>query len=90
MNNQQIYNVSVKIPFIPEDVKGNVLQQERQKIDQLKEQGVVKHLFISNSMNEAWMIINADNEESVMDLMRTLPIFPYLFIDKIVQLHPNI
>ena len=90
MNNQKKYNVSVMFPYIPENVKGQVLQEERKKVNELKEKGVVQNLFVGESMKEAWMIIVAENKQSVLEIMETLPIFPYLHIEKIVPLNPNI
>ena len=76
--------VSVKIPFIPENIREEVQQAERKKVQELKEEGKVKQLFIGNTMKNAWMMFTVDNFEEVNEILESLPIFQYLYIDDII------
>lgn len=74
------------IPHIPEDVKKLIIQQEMAKVAELKNQKVVDQLLLGEENRNAWMIINANNKDEVSDIMKSLPIFPYLYIDQTIQL----
>ncbi len=86
MKGMNKFIVSVMIPHIPEDMRELIIQQEMAKVAELKNQKVVDQLILGNETKNAWMIINANNKEEISVIMKSLPIFPYLYIDQVIQL----
>lgn len=64
-----------------------ILQHERQLIDQWAEAGYLDHMFLRQTKNGAVMIFKDLDEVKVMELMKTLPLYP---LTKSIEMLPLI
>ena len=64
-----------------------ILQHERQVVDQWTEAGYLDHMFLRQTKNGAVMLFKDLDEVKVMELMKTLPLYP---LTKSIEMLPLI
>ena len=64
-----------------------ILQHERQVVDQWTEAGYLDHMCLRQTKNGAVMIFKDLDEVKVMELMKTLPLYP---LTKSIEMLPLI
>ena len=60
------------MPLVPE-------QQSR--INELMQRNKITSYVLSLERSKLWMVVNEDNEETVLELLQTLPLFDYFQFD---------
>ncbi len=50
---------------------------ERARIAELREQGIVKALYLSADMAHAWIVLHGESQEQVQHGLESLPLYPY-------------
>jgi len=70
----------VHATFQPQDQQDILARvpQEQERIKVLKEQGVVKALYIASDSSGVWFVLQGESQASVQQDLETLPLYPYM------------
>jgi muconolactone delta-isomerase len=52
--------------------------QEQAHIKTLREQGIVKVLYISSDLSRVWLVMQGESQDEVQKVLESLPLHPYM------------
>jgi muconolactone delta-isomerase len=70
----------VSMNFLAQDLAEMAphISQERARIQELREQGAVKALYISADRLHVWLVMQGESQEQVQKDLESLPLHPYM------------
>ncbi len=73
----------VEIKFEKRDIPEimPLVPQQQKRIDELMQKNKVSSYVLSLERSKLWMIVNEKDENAVLDLLETLPIFEWIEFD---------
>lgn len=57
------------------------IPQEQARIGALKEQGVVKELYVSSDLSHVWIVMQGKSQEQIHEHLQTLPLYNYMALE---------
>ena len=58
-----------------------LIPQEQAHIGTLKEQGIVKELYVSSNLSHVWIVMQGESQEQIQQQLRTFPLYPYMELE---------
>ena len=57
------------------------LPQEQARIQELKEQGIERALYIKSDLSQVWIVMQGESLEQVQKSLESLPLHPYMEVE---------
>ena len=77
MNSTIMVVFTINIDSLPDNIQ-EILNHERQVVEQWKQEGILEHLYLRPSKNGAVMMLTLSSEEDVRQLIETLPLYQFV------------
>jgi len=77
MNSTIMVVFTINIDSLPDNIQ-EILNHERQVVEQWKQEGILEHLYLRPSKNGAVMMFTLSSEEDVRQLIESLPLYQFV------------
>ena len=73
----------VRMNLLPgtESTRAALLPAEQAHVKQLTEQGVVEAGYLAADRSHAWIVVRAESEERIEQVLSGFPFFPYMTLE---------
>lgn len=64
-----------------------LLPAERKRLKELADGSVLRKAYLSAGRSAAWLVMCCDGLDDVRDALESLPLYPYMEIQEILEVH---
>lgn len=80
------YMATIEIPEILTQEIIELIPAHRSKVNELMIEGQILNYSLASDRSKLWILVSAENEEEVTDILSDLPIMPWLTIRDVEEL----